>query len=266
MIEETGVLDLGEASADTGKAGEPEGADDVRGVMGGEALIQNGTEHRGRAVVQGAGEADRMADVRGDCGGEITRITGGENDEVSPDFLGCEELAEILDRDKVVAEFGRFKDEGTRGIAVAGEVDEARGAIVEIVDELGKGNGGGDAEVVAIAMAGALEGVSNRPQFLVEGEARIRGGSVGSEEPNLHWFGSVGKWPWYEGRLADGKWTEDCGTGEVDLLADRGTLVLNCLSAGRHSGGEIGAGSWGHRPDGTDWSCRSARLAGEAAV
>lgn len=82
------MLDLGEASADTGKAGEPEGADDVRGVMGGEALIQNGTEHRGRAVVQGAGEADRMADVRGDCGGEITRITGGENDEVSPDFLG----------------------------------------------------------------------------------------------------------------------------------------------------------------------------------
>lgn len=79
---------------------------------------------------------------------------------------------------------------------MAGEVDEARGAIVEIVDELGKGNGGGDAEVVAIAMAGALEGVGDQPQFLVEGEARIRGGSVGSEEPNLHWFGSVGKWPW----------------------------------------------------------------------
>ena len=64
VVEETGVLDLGEAGADGGEAGELEGADDVRRVVGGEALVQDGAEGRGGAVVEGSGKADRVADVR----------------------------------------------------------------------------------------------------------------------------------------------------------------------------------------------------------
>jgi hypothetical protein len=181
LVEETGGVDLGEAGGDGGELGEREGAGDVGGGVGGEALVEDGAEVTGGEVAEGAGEADRVADVGGDVASEVVGVAGGDDDEGRGALELGEEAPEAIGGDPV-GSARALEDEDAAAIAVAGEVEDRRGEVVEAVEEVVEGGGVDAAEVVAIAEAGALEGLFDGAGLFVEAEAGVGVSGVGGGE------------------------------------------------------------------------------------